>query len=127
MKSKDYKPLIISAAITVIEFLAFLVWGKTMQAGDEMGFFIITTYLLFPLTTLILSAYLGNKSPVMLIPFIIIMFAAQNFMPFLLTNTFEVGMTFLLTFIPALVGAGIGIALRAFRNRVDAKKEQSNA
>ena len=123
MKSKKYKPIIISTAITVLEFLAFLIWGKTMQPGDEMGFFLITTYLLFPLTTLILSAYLANKTPVMLIPFVIIMFAAQNFMPFLLTNTFEVGMIFLLTFMPALVGAGIGIALRAFNNRVEAEKD----
>lgn len=112
MKSKKYKPLIISSAITVIEFLAFLAWGKALQAGDEMGFFLITSYLIFPLTTLILSTYLGNKAPVMLIPFAIIMFAAQNFMPFLLTDTFDVGLIFLFTFIPALVGAVIGIALR---------------
>lgn len=118
MKSKNFNPLIVSAAITVLEFLAFLAWGKTMQAGDEPGFFIITTYLLFPLTTLILSAYLGNKTPVMLIPFIIIMFAAQNFMPFLLVGTCEVGLISILTLVPASFGALAGI----IKNKIKRKK-----
>ena len=103
MLTNKVKPFIISSAVTVLEFIVFLIWGNVMRPGDEMGFFLITTYFLFPLTTLILSVYLGIKSPVMLLPFIILMFAAQNFMPFLLTGTFEVGMIFILTFVPLLV------------------------
>lgn len=122
MKSKDFKPFVVSAAVTALEFIAFLIWGKTVNAGDEMGFFIITTYLVFPLTTLILSAYVGNKKPVMLIPFVLIMFAAQNFMPFLLTGTFEFGLICIFTFIPAAVGAAIGIALNNFNKRLNAEK-----
>ena len=114
MKSKDYKPLIVSIGITALEFIAFLIWGKMMNPGDEMGFFIITTYILFPLTTLILSAYLGFKNPVMNLLFSLIMFAAQNFMPFILTSTFEVGLICLLTFVPAAIGAGVGIASKKF-------------
>lgn len=104
MLTNKVKPFIISFAVTVLEFIVFLIWGNVMRPGDEMGFFLITTYFLFPLTTLILSVYLGIKSPVMILPFAVLMFAAQNFMPFLLTGTFEVGMICILTFVPAVAG-----------------------
>ena len=125
MLTKTIKPLIISSSVTLFEFLIFVAWGKNMNPGDEMGFFLITTYLLFPLSTLILSAYLGRHSPITLVPFVIIMFAAQNFMPFLLTGTFEVGMIFLFTLFPTLIGAGIGFALKSFSNRGN-KEKNSN-
>ena len=103
MFARKNKPFIISAAITVFEFIAFVIWGKNMTAGDEMGFFIITTYFLFPLTTLIISAYLSFRKPLALLVFIPLMFAAQNFMPFILTGTFEVGLISILTFVPILI------------------------
>lgn len=107
-----YKRLIISTAITVLEFLIFLVWGLNMQGGDEMGFGLITTYFLFPVTTLILSAYLAYEKPSFLVPFVIIMFAAQNFMPFFVYGSFEVLLILGFTAIPSLIGAAIGIGIK---------------
>lgn len=115
MKTKNFKSLIISIAVTILEFIVFLVWGLNMSGGDEMGFSLITTYLLFPLTTLILSAYLGYKNPVMLIPFVLIMFAAQNFMPFIIYGTFEIGLISCFTFIPAFIGTGIGMIVKRIK------------
>ena len=115
MSLKKFKPLIVSALITAFEFIAFLIWGNVMDGSDAMGFFLITTYFIFPLTTLILSAYICFKSPVMLLPFAAIMFAAQNFMPFLLTSTFEVGMISILTFVPLAVGAAAGILIKKMK------------
>lgn len=109
---KAYKPLIISLSVTAIEFIAFVIWGKTLNGGDEMGFFLITSYLIFPVTALILSGYLGYKDPLLLISFVPPMFLAQLFMPFILTDTFEFGLTSLLTFIPAAIGAIIGILVK---------------
>lgn len=107
-----YKRLIISTAITIVEFVVFLVWGLNLQGGDEMGFGLITTYFLFPLTTLILSAYLAHEKPVFLIPFVIIMFAAQNFMPFIIFGSFEILLILGFTAIPSLIGATIGIGIK---------------
>lgn len=110
-----FKHLLISAAVTVLEFTVFLIWGFNMNGGDEMGFGLITTYFLFPLTTLILSAYLGIREPVSLVPFTVIMFAAQNFMPFLIYGSFEVVLILCLTLIPAFIGAITGILIRRYK------------
>lgn len=110
-----HKRLIVSVAVTAIEFAAFLCWGFNMTPGDEMGFGLITTYFLFPVTTLVLSAYLAHGKTVYMIPFIIVMFAAQNFMPFLVYGTFEVAMILCLTLIPAAVGMLIGIGIKKFK------------
>lgn len=82
-----------------------------MDGGDEMGFGLITTYFLFPVTTLILSAYLANENVVYVIPFAVIMFAAQNFMPFFVFGSFELLLILGFTLIPAFIGtlAGTGI------------------
>lgn len=106
-----YKRLLISVAVTALEFVIFLVWGLNMNGGDEMGFGLITTYFLFPISTLILSAYLAHENVIYVIPFTVIMFAAQNFMPFFVYGSFEVVLILCFTLIPAFVGtlAGIGI------------------
>ncbi|MBR5561865.1 MAG: hypothetical protein IKW12_01835 [Clostridia bacterium] len=106
-----YKRLIISLAVTALEFVIFLVWGLNMNGGDEMGFGLITTYFLFPVTTLILSAYLSHENIFYIIPFTVIMFAAQNFMPFFVFGSFELLLILGFTLIPAFIGtlAGMGI------------------
>lgn len=109
------KPLIISVVITVMEFIFFLVWGLNMNGGDEMGFSLITTYLLFPLTTLVLAAYLGYKNPIMLMPFVLITFAAQNFMPYIIYGTFEIRLIICFTLIPAIVGAAVGVMIKKIK------------
>ena len=77
-----YKRLIISTAVTAVEFIVFLIWGFHIDPVDVMAFGLITTYFIFPLTTLILAAYLAREKLVCVIPFTVIMFAAQNFLPF---------------------------------------------
>lgn len=109
------KRLIISFAVTAIEFAAFLIWGLYMNPGDEMAFGLITTYFLFPVTTLILSAYLSHEKIVYLIPFAVIMFAAQNFMPFFVYGSFEVGLILGFTLIPVFVGTLIGFGIKKIR------------
>lgn len=106
-----HKRLLISVAVTALEFVIFLVWGLNMDGGDAMGFGLITTYFLFPVTTLVLSAYLSHENVIYTIPFAIIMFAAQNFMPFFVYGSFEVALILCFTLIPAFFGtlAGIGI------------------
>lgn len=110
------KPLIASFAVTVLEFTVFLVWGLNMNNGDEMGFSLITTYFLFPLTTLILSAYLTRKNPIFMIPFVPVMFAAQNFMPFIIYGTFEISLILCFTLIPAFIGMVIGMLIKHYKN-----------
>ncbi len=110
-----HKQLIISIAVTVIEFVVFLVWGLNMNAGDEMGFGLITTYFLFPVTTLVLSAYLAHKNIYYVIPFAAVMFAAQNFMPFFVFGSFEAALILCLSLIPVLIGTAIGIGIRKIR------------
>jgi len=119
---KQYRPLFIALAVTVAEFIAFVIWGKNINLGDEMGFFLITTYFLFPVTTLVLSGYLGYKDPLLLISFVPPMFLAQLFMPFIITNGMEFGMTACLTFIPALIGAVIGIVTKIIVKKIKNKK-----
>ena len=113
MKNKRF---LISVSVTAFEFVVFLVWGLNISNGDEIGFGLITTYFLFPLTTLFLSAYLAAKVPLFLIPFAIIMFAAQNFLPFIIYGTFEVGLIILFTAIPALIGTIIGSIIKKYKN-----------
>ena len=110
-----YKRLIISLAVTALEFVIFLVWGLNMDGGDEMGFGLITTYFLFPITTLVLSAYLAHENVIYTIPFAIIMFAAQNFMPFFVYGSFEIVMILCFTLIPAFVGSTIGILIKRYK------------
>lgn len=111
-KMKKFRPLFIALAVTVIEFIAFVIWGKNINPGDEMGFFLITTYFLLPVTTLVLSGYLGYKKPLFLTAFVPPMFLAQLFMPFIITDGAEFGITACLTFIPALIGAGVGMLIK---------------
>ena len=110
-----YKRLVVSVAVTVLEFAAFLVWGLNMDGGDAMGFGLITTYFLFPISTLILYAYLAHENLVYVIPFTVIMFAAQNFMPFFVYGSFEVVLILCFTFIPAIAGAFIGLGIKKFK------------
>ncbi len=109
MNISKVKPLLISLCITAFEFVVFTVWGLSMNGGDEMGFCLITTYFLFPLTTLVLSAYIAHKSPVFLLAFVPLMFAAQNFMPYLIFGTFEIGLILCFTLIPSALGIAEGL------------------
>ena len=109
-----HKRLVISFAVTAIEFAVFLIWGFNMNPGNEMAFGLITTYFLFPVTTLILSAYLSYEKTIYLIPFSLIMFAAQNFMPFFVYGSFEILLILCFTMIPVLIGMLTGIAIKKF-------------
>lgn len=110
-----HKRLIVSVAVTALEFVIFLVWGLNMNGGDEMGFGLITTYFLFPASTLVLSAYLAQENIIYVIPFTLIMFAAQNFMPFFVFGSFEVVLILGFTLIPAFIGTLAGIGIKKFR------------
>ncbi len=110
-----YKRLLISVSVTALEFVAFLVWGLNMDGGDEMGFGLITTYFLFPLTTLVLAAYLTHENIIYVIPFVAVMFAAQNFMPFFVYGSFEVVLILGFTLIPAFIGSIIGLSIKRYK------------
>lgn len=111
-----HKRFLISVAVTAVEFAVFLVWGLNLNGGDEMGFGLITTYFLFPITTFILSSFLANDKLAYVIPFAVIMFAAQNFMPYFVFGSFEVGLIACFTFIPAFIGAIIGMIIKKYKN-----------
>ena len=106
-----HKRLLICISAIVLEFLIFLIWGLNLNGGDEMGFGLITSYFMFPLTTLILSAFLANENVIYVIPFTVISFAAQNFMPFFVFGSFEIVLILCFTLIPVFIGtlAGLGI------------------
>lgn len=110
-----HKRFLISVAVTAAEFLIFLVWGLNMSGGNEMGFGLITTYFLFPLTTLILSAFLASENCVYIIPFAVIMFAAQNFMPFFVFGSFEILLILCFTLIPVFIGTLIGFGIKKLK------------
>ncbi len=110
-----HKRFLISVAVTAAEFLIFLVWGLNMSGGNEMGFGLITTYFLFPLTTLILSAFLASENYVYIIPFAVIMFAAQNFMPFFVFGSFEILLILCFTLIPVFIGTLIGFGIKKLK------------
>lgn len=115
MKSIKTKPFIASLGITAIEFIVFILWGLNMNSGDEMGFFLISTYFVFPLTALILSAVLSFTSPITVIPFIAVMLVAQLSMPFIITGSSELGLILCLTLIPSAIGAATGSAVKHFK------------
>ncbi len=110
-----FRRLLISITVTALEFVIFLVWGLNMNGGDEMGFGLITTYFLFPVTTLVLSAYLAHENVIYVIPFTVIMFATQNFMPFFVFGSFEVVLILCFTLIPAFVGSIIGMMIKHYK------------
>ena len=110
-----HKRFLISVAVTAAEFLIFLVWGLNMSGGNEMGFGLITTYFLFPLTTLILSAFLASENYVYIFPFAVIMFAAQNFMPFFVFGSFEILLILCFTLIPVFIGTLIGFGIKKLK------------
>lgn len=110
-----YKRLAVSLAVTALEFAVFLVWGLNMDGGDEMGFGLITSYFLFPVSTLVLSAYLAHENVIYVIPFTVVMFAAQNFMPFFVFGSFEVVLILCFTLIPAFIGTLAGIGIKKFK------------
>ncbi len=110
-----HKRLVISLAVTASEFVIFLMWGLNMDGGDAMGFGLITTYFLFPISTLVLSAYLAHENLIYIIPFTVIMFAAQNFMPFFVYGTFEVMLILCFTLIPVFIGTLTGLGIEKFR------------
>ena len=110
-----HKRFLISVAVTAAEFAVFLVWGLNLNGGDEMGFGLITTYFLFPVTTLILSAFLANDKLAYAIPLAVIMFAAQNFMPFFVFGSFEVGLIACFTLIPVFIGTLIGAGIKKLK------------
>lgn len=113
---KSIKYFGIAAAAAVLEFFVFLVWGLLLPGGDEMGFSLITLYIVLPVTALIFSAVLANKSPFSLIPFVPIILLAHIFLPFFIFGTFEILLSLALILIPCLVGAAIGAFMKYYKN-----------
>lgn len=108
---------IISTAIVLAEFIAFLIWGLNIQAGDEMGYGLIVIYGIMPLTALILSALLSaNKSP-FFIPVALLAILSHIFLPFFIYGTFEIGLSLCLSAIPCAIGGVIGLIINRFKNK----------
>lgn len=101
----------VSVAVTVAEFLIFLVWGLLLPVGDEMGYSLIALYIVFPLTSLISSAVLISKKSATVFLFAAVMLLAYIFLLFFIFGTFEFIFSFLATLIPCVIGALIGFAI----------------
>ncbi len=111
MKMK-FKRLIFSISVAVAEFLIALILGLNLRAGDEMGFFLIFVYFLFPLTALILSAALARKNPFHVLPFAIVMLASEFFLPYILTRSPEYLLPLTLIAVPCVIGTAIGALIK---------------
>lgn len=105
----------VSVAVTVAEFLIFLVWGLLLSGGDEMGYSLIALYIVFPLTSLISSAVLTSKKSAAIFLFAAVMLLAYIFLPFFIFGTFEFLFSFLATLIPCAIGALIGFVINFFK------------
>lgn len=105
----------VSVAVTVAEFLIFLVWGLLLSGGDEMGYSLIALYIVFPLTSLISSAVLTSKKPAAIFLLAAVMLLAYIFLPFFIFGTFEFLFSFLATLIPCAIGALIGFVINFFK------------
>lgn len=105
----------VPVAITVAEFLIFLVWGLLLPGGDEMGFSLIALYIVFPLTALISTAVLVYKKTAWFFLFAAVMLLAHTFLPFFIFSTFEFLFSFLATLIPCAIGAIVEISARLIK------------
>ncbi len=98
--------------IAVAEFILFLIWGLNMQAGDEMGFALITIYAAIPATALILTSILASKNLKSALILAILMVLIEVFFPFIIFGTFEIALSLCLSAVPCAIGLGIGYLLR---------------
>ncbi len=94
--------------VAIAEFLAFLIWGLNMHAGDAMGYALITVYAAIPLTALILTAVLGAKRSKGVLILAFLMVLIEIFLPFFIYGTFEIALSIGLSAIPCAIGIIIG-------------------
>lgn len=106
----------LTAAIAVIINIFILVWGLTMDGGDEMGYSLIALYAILPLTALvscIIMALNGFKGA---IPVAILLSAAAFLIPFAIFSNFDwISMFF--GFVPCLIGLSIGFVVKKSKNK----------
>ena len=97
--------------IAVAEFLLFLLWGMNINAGDEMGFALITIYAAVPITAFILCTVVANKNIKVAAVLAILMVMIELFFPFIIFGTFETGLCLALSAIPCAAGLEFGYML----------------
>ena len=97
--------------IAIAEFLLFLLWGMNMNAGDEMGFALITIYAAIPITAFILCTVVANKNIKAAAVLAILMVMIEIFFPFIIFGTFEIGLSLALSAIPCAADLGFGYFL----------------
>ncbi len=114
---KKHSVGILSLVYPFLEFIAFLIWGLNIQAGDEMGYGLIVIYGIMPLTSLILCAVLAAKKSVFLIPLGLLKILSHIFLPFFIYGTFEIGLSLVLSAIPCLIGSIIGFVLHKVKSK----------
>lgn len=107
---------IISTAIVLAEFIAFLIWGLNIQAGDEMGYGMIVFYIAFPITALILSTLLAAKKSPFFFPVALLAVIAPVLLSFFIFGTVEIIMG-VFTLIPCAIGGIIGLIINKIKNK----------
>lgn len=110
------KSSVITALIAAAINIGILVWGLTMDGGDEMGYSLICFYAVMPLTALISCIIMPVKGFKGAIPVAILLSAAAFLIPFAVFATFD-WISVFFGLIPCLIGLAIGYAVKNSKNK----------
>ncbi len=97
--------------VAIAEFILFVIWGLNMHGGDEMGYSLIAFYGAVPITAFILCAILAAKKSKLSLLLALFIVLIEFFLPFIVFETFEFGLSLALSVIPCAAGLGFGYLL----------------
>ncbi len=95
-------------AVMFAEFILFVVWGLSIHGGDEMGYSLIAFYGAVPLTAFINCTILAAKKSRLSLLFALMVILIEFFLPFIVFETFEFGLSIALAAIPCAAGLVLG-------------------
>jgi hypothetical protein len=102
--------------ITLLIFLSILIWGVFGSfLGQEMGFAVLTFYMIMPFVSLITALVLSLKNAYRKWLYPIISGVLAFVIPWLIFGVPDIfALSF--SFIPAEIGLGVGVLIRKFQN-----------
>ncbi|MDR3120980.1 MAG: hypothetical protein LBU58_06565 [Clostridiales bacterium] len=110
---------IICYGITICIFVIIALWGMGIFGsitGDEMGYSILSFYLIMPLTSITVGLIMGIKGLYWKWPYPVLVGILGFIIPRFVFGVSEI-ITLFSSFIPALLGVSIGTLIRKVRKK----------
>lgn len=108
---------LICYGITLVVFLVIYLWGALGSiTGDEMGYSILSFYLIMPFTSFVMSLIMGMKNVYMKWLFPVIFGILGFAIPLMVFGSFD-WISLFFSFIPAMSGMGVGVLVQRLRLR----------